>query len=136
MVADTNIYVPVFQFGGSLTRVLTLAEEEVVYLFISPPIVEELVGVLGDKFAWSRDRLADLVDNLLSFTQFIVPRVAVEVCSDPDDDRVLECALEAGADVIVSGDNDLLRLGSFRGIPIVRPRSFLETLGQGNNVRP
>jgi predicted nucleic acid-binding protein len=49
------------------------------------------------------------------------------VCRDPDDDRVLECALAAGAKVIVSGDRDLLDLGAFRGTPITSPRLFLDS---------
>jgi uncharacterized protein len=47
------------------------------------------------------------------------------VCRDPDDDMVLECAVNAEAQFIVTGDNDILALGSFRGIRIVTPRTFL-----------
>ncbi len=45
---------------------------------------------------------------------------------DPNDNRVLECALSGAADVVVTGDQDVLRLGAFRGIPLVSPREFLE----------
>lgn len=51
------------------------------------------------------------------------------VARDPEDDRVLECALGGGAEVVVTGDEDLLALGEFRGIPILAPRAFLERLG-------
>jgi predicted nucleic acid-binding protein len=49
------------------------------------------------------------------------------VCRDPDDDRVLECALAAGVEVIVSGDRDLQDLGGFRDTPIMSPRRFLDS---------
>jgi predicted nucleic acid-binding protein len=51
------------------------------------------------------------------------------IADDPDDNRILECAVEGNADVIVSGDRALLRLNSYQGIPIVRPVDFLRTLG-------
>jgi predicted nucleic acid-binding protein len=50
------------------------------------------------------------------------------VAADPDDDRILECAVAGAADLIVSGDHHLNRLKSFRGIGIVRPVDFLRTL--------
>ena len=60
----------------------------------------------------------------------IVPRFVLDVIQDdPDDNRILECAVEGKADVIVSGDRTLLRLKSYDGIPIVRPIDFLRTLG-------
>jgi predicted nucleic acid-binding protein len=47
-------------------------------------------------------------------------------CRDPDDDKVLEVALMGGADCIVTGDQDLLELASFRGLPILTPANFLD----------
>ena len=108
--------------------IVTLTQQGAICLLLSPPIVEELVGVLREKFAWSADRLADLADALLSFTYLVVPQLSLSLSSDPDDNRILECAHEAGADVIVSGDDHLLKLGSFGQIPIMRPRQFLDTL--------
>ena len=67
-------------------------------------------------------------DRLIrGFTELVAPtrRLAV-VAADPDDDRILECAVAAGAQVIVSGDKDLLRLGKFEGIEIVTVAAFLE----------
>ena len=48
------------------------------------------------------------------------------VREDPDDNRILECALAADADVIVSGDRHLLKLGAYEGITILTPRDFLK----------
>jgi predicted nucleic acid-binding protein len=60
----------------------------------------------------------------------VVPRIALDVIhDDPDDNRILECAVAGHADVIVSGDRHLLRLKSYEGIPIVRPVDFLRALG-------
>jgi len=54
----------------------------------------------------------------------------IGVCRDPKDDMVLECALQAAAQYIVSGDRDLLVLGEYAGIAIVTPRSFLNIVGE------
>jgi predicted nucleic acid-binding protein len=48
------------------------------------------------------------------------------ICRDPNDDMVLECAVRAGAKAIVTGDKDLLTLGEYEGIRIVTPRTFLD----------
>ena len=50
------------------------------------------------------------------------------VCDDPDDDRVLACAISGAANAIVSGDDDLLRLETYAGIPILKPAAFLDQL--------
>ena len=55
------------------------------------------------------------------------------VCRDPDDDAVLALALQAQADVIVSGDQDLLVLGSFEGISILTARQALERMQDGQS---
>ncbi len=54
--------------------------------------------------------------------EFVTPAEIVPTSIDPDDDAVLACALPAGADLIVSGDPDLLNLKRFHGMPIVSPR--------------
>lgn len=48
------------------------------------------------------------------------------VCADPDDDKFLACALAAGADVVVSGDRELVDVTGWRGIEVLRPRAFVE----------
>jgi predicted nucleic acid-binding protein len=61
-------------------------------------------------------------------------QVDLAISEDPTDDRILECAVAAEAEVIVSGDTHLLSLGGFRGIPIQRVAEFLHGLqDQGRN---
>jgi putative PIN family toxin of toxin-antitoxin system len=68
---------------------------------------------------------AELLDQLLSGTEWFLPVVRVLDCRDPDDNMYLELALAAQASAIVSGDQDLLVLHPWRGIPIVRPADYL-----------
>ena len=64
--------------------------------------------------------------QILGFTKYLHADYSLDVVpTDPDDNRVLECALKAGSDIVVTGDRDLLMMGSFRGIRIQRPSDFL-----------
>jgi uncharacterized protein len=67
-------------------------------------------------------------DHLIrAFAEVVQPtRRLAAVSEDPDDDRILECAVAAGAHVLVSGDQHLLRLGKFEGIVIVTVAAFLD----------
>ncbi len=85
------------------------------------------------EFAWSQSHLDQVLPALWSVGQLVVPRSKVKaVIGDPDDNRILECALAARADCVVSGDRHLLRLGSYMSIAIMSPREFLEAHIAGN----
>ena len=106
-----------------------LARADAILLYISTPIVKEIEGVLQKKFKWTKARTQDALAMIASFTRRVIPEVSVEeISEDPPDNRILECALEAGADCIVSGDRHLRKLKEFRGIPIMSPREFLDSL--------
>jgi uncharacterized protein len=84
--------------------------------------------VLRDGFEWSEEDLAEALDPILSLAEIVEPTRVVTASRDPKDDHILACAVEARADFVVSGDNDLLSLGAFEGIRIVNSREFLELL--------
>jgi putative PIN family toxin of toxin-antitoxin system len=83
--------------------------------------------VLREKFRWSTERVDGATETLSRFCRLVDPGEPLKVCRDPNDDRVPECALAAGAEVIVSGDRDLLDLGAFRDTPIMSPLRFLDS---------
>jgi len=91
--------------------------------------MEELAEKLGTRLHFSVDQVAESLADYLGFLQVIqIPKALTAVCRDPDDNMVLECALEGHAQYIVSGDKDLLELKEFRGIRIVRAAEFLNLL--------
>lgn len=102
-----------------------MAEAGAWELAVSGFIQVELEGILQQKFGWSPERVAWACRPIWNIARDVIPRVRVAVCSDPDDNRILECALEAEAQVIVTGDTDLLRLNPYEGIAIVSPAAFL-----------
>lgn len=130
-VADTNVYISALNFGGVPDQLLALARRGGIELFISKPILEEIEGVLRRKFGWPADRAGEAVAVIGEFTKGVEPMEQVAVVEkDEPDNRVLECALAAKATVIVSGDSHLRDLRSFRGMRILSPRAFMETVGE------
>ena len=129
VVADTNILISALQFGGKPKQLLDLSTDGQVDLAISEAIIGETIRILRDKFNRTPDWLAEADRQLRVIARLIEPTESLQVVeADPSDDRILECALAADAEVIVSGDGHLLSLGSFRGIPIQRVAEFLSGL--------
>ncbi len=127
-VADTNVYISAFNFGGLPLTVLRLAQGGVFALCLSPPILMETREVLRLRFGWSEAEIRRALDPILKVTRMVEPALRVTVAEDPDDNRILECAHEGGAQFIVTGDHHLLRLKRFEGAEIVTPRAFLSYL--------
>ena len=126
VVADTNILVSALQFGGKPKQLLDRAADGHVDLAISEAIITETLRVLRDKFHRTPEWLAETLQQLLVVARLVEPTEHLAVVeADPTDDRILECAVAAVGEVIVSGDSHLLNLESFRGIPILRVAEFL-----------
>ncbi len=127
VTADTNIYVSALSFNGKPRRLLEAARLRLIQLAISDAILDELRRVLHDKFDWPSTAVDSAVERLMLFVQRVEPAITLRViASDPDDDRVLECAVTAGSRFIISGDDDLLSLRVYEGIRIMTVASFLE----------
>jgi putative PIN family toxin of toxin-antitoxin system len=140
VVVDTNILV-----GYLITHRPPIAEVVDVYLargdftlLISPVLLEELDRVLQyprlHRYydAETRLRFVALIAALSETVD--LPDEVPRICRDPADDWVIACAVVGGADVIVSGDQDLLDLGQVSDIPIISARQFLERL-RGNSAK-
>jgi uncharacterized protein len=128
VVADTNVYISALNFAGTADEVLALGRAHLIEVFISAPTLEEIEGVLVRKFHWTAPRVREATRAIRSFAVLVHPEESVNVVrEDEPDNRILECALAAEASVVVTGDQHLLRLKRFRGIPIASPRQFLDT---------
>jgi len=128
VVLDTNVYISALMFGGLPGELLDLAFLRSFTLIISSLPLEELDDKLRDKFGVSPEDAAFLRARLERVAQVVEPRDVLRVIDeDPDDDRVLECAAEGRADIIVSGDRHLLKLAEYHGIPIVTVRQFMDS---------
>lgn len=126
VVVDSNVYISALVFGGIPRAVLELAEERVFTLAVSRPIQREVERILREKFGWTDERAAAACQKIWKVSSVVISGQVVTVCPDPDDNRILECAIAARVNVIVSGDHHLLDLREFEQIPIVTPRQFLD----------
>jgi putative PIN family toxin of toxin-antitoxin system len=127
VVLDTNVILSGILFGGKPREILEAAVSGTLKMYISEAIVTELKGVLQrPKFGLSSQTVEAIVAELSSIAEWVVPQNHVEIIKDDiSDNDVLDCALEANADYIVSGDEHLLRLVRCGKIPIVNPDALL-----------
>lgn len=89
--------------------------------------MEELAEKLELKLSFSSEQAVETLADYLGFLRMVsIPKLLVAVARDPDDNMVLECAVEGKAQYIVTGDKDLLVLKTFRDIQIVRASDFLK----------
>ena len=97
-------------------------------------LMEELAEKLEMKLGFSPEQASETLADYLGFLRVVsIPKLLNAVSRDPNDHRVLECALEGRAQYIVSGDNDLLVLKEFRDIHIVRAGDFMGVLTKGTD---
>lgn len=127
VVFDTNIFVSALALPGSRAE---LALHRIIggvdRLFISKPIIDELLGVLASKFSRDAEELARVAVFLTDIAEVVSPQHRVRVLDDEPDNRILECAVAAGADLLVSGDRAILQLAKFRDVRIISLRQYLE----------
>lgn len=129
VVLDTNVLVSsTLTERGKPFKILKKAESGDIELFISPGIIQELEDVLmRDKIPFEEKSVKEFVEKIISISTVVVPEESFEVIDkDPEDDKILECAVDSNADYIISGDSHLLDLKDFRGIKILSPDKFLE----------
>lgn len=130
LVLDTNVIISALVSPGPPRTVVEACRASAAQMVTSDVLLAELAEVLRRKFLWPTDQVAILLDEMRSFAVVVVPATQVdEIERDTADNRVLECAFEARADYIVSGDTrHLIPLGEYRGIPIVSPAEMVEWL--------
>lgn len=136
-VFDANILVSAFLSrehpGGVSNELLRFGRERVIELLLSPEIVGEALTILltsqrlRDRYLYTGSAAVAFFDDLRDvITPVIDPQPTPgAVPRDPDDDKIIACAVAANAEYLVSRDRDLLSLANFAGIAIVSPEAFL-----------
>ncbi len=130
LVIDTNVLLSSFISTGPPRLIVNRIRDRLDLLCLSQPILEEYLSVL------QRSRIAeDLLASLFSLFRdparvlLVLPSRRVELIrEDPSDNMFLECAIEARADYLISGDRHLKKLKSFQGIEILPPREYVSRL--------
>lgn len=132
VVIDTNVIISRFLSpSGSPARVLALWEDGRFEAVVSEPILAEYDRVLAYpkiavRLGLTSDEIAQTVADFRAFAVVIEPADQVTVIADdPSDNMFLEAAIAGSCDYVVSGDPHLLRVGEYRGIPVLTPAAFL-----------
>ena len=115
VVFDTNIFISAIIFGGNPRQCLELARNGEIQLFSSRLILVEFAQKLRQKFFFEEQDIRDAIQGILLFTTLVSPTKKITIVKkDPTDNKILECAEEAEADFLLSGDKKhLLPLKKF-----------------------
>ncbi len=127
---DTNVLVSAFTSGGICLNLVKRTIEDTQHnLLVGTVIIDELSRILTHRFNYPPQKLDRVIAFLIKYRAILMPKTKPPVSvRDPDDELVLASALETGADILVTGDKDLLILGDTAGIKIVDPRMLWEML--------
>ena len=130
VVLDTNTLVSALLFSGTTARLVPLWQSGQCQLLISRRILEEYLRVLAYlKFRLTPQEIRGLLDEVLPFVESVRVRQRLSVVRrDPADDKFLECAVAGRAAYVITGDQDLRTLGSYRRIAIVTAAEFLDQI--------
>ncbi|MFQ5802397.1 MAG: putative toxin-antitoxin system toxin component, PIN family [Candidatus Methylomirabilales bacterium] len=132
VVLDTNTLISALLFSGTASRLVPLWQSRRLTLLISKAILQEYLRALAyPKFRLTDQEIKELIEGeLLPFVEVVrVRRHLAVVRRDPEDNKFLECAVAGRAEHLVTGDQDLLELVSYRGITILTVGEFLKRIG-------
>lgn len=126
IVFDTNIYISAFLKSGFSREILNLAFLGRINLFISTPILLELKEKLRKKFKIQEGDIQLFTTTISQIAKKVLPSQKIKVIKvDPKDNIILECALEAGANLIISNDRHLLKLKRYQKVGIIHPKTLV-----------
>lgn len=127
VVFDTNIFISAFVIPGSQAeKAMLRIIEGMDVLLLSKGILDELLSVLSIKFSRDREEISRVAVILSEIAEWVDPSKKIKVLSDEPDNRILECAVSGNADVIVTGDKEIIRLGEYEKIKIISLKEYLE----------
>jgi len=125
VVLDTNVFIAAALKGGFSEDIIKMATNNIVVLVCSKEILQELYVKLTEKFQWSDKDASYFVDTLKEVVEIVEIKQKITVITrDPEDNKILECALSGNTNLIVSSDQDLIQLKQFERIAIVHPRTI------------
>lgn len=127
IVLDTNILISATLWEGSVAQKLLLyCIQENISLFSTTDIFIEYQKVLIRDFKYTEEEVNNILKKIISFTRLVIPKKKIfEVREDPDDNKIIECAIESQSTHIITYDKHLLRIQQYEEIQIITPEEFL-----------
>ena len=130
ITVDTNFLVSATQWNYSVAHklLIRLLEKE-VQIFSTKNILQEFSEVLERDFLYSPEETININEKVMEFMTLIKISSKIDIIkNDPDDNKILECALDSGSEYILTYDPHLLNLKEFEGIKILKPEEFLKII--------
>jgi putative PIN family toxin of toxin-antitoxin system len=126
VVFDTNIFISALVIPGSLAEkaILKIIEGGDI-LVISKDIINEVLSVLSSKFSRDKEGLSHVAVMLSELGELVRPIRKIRIFKDDPDNRILECAIHGKADVLVTGDKEMLRLRDYKSIKIISLKEYI-----------
>jgi putative PIN family toxin of toxin-antitoxin system len=127
VVFDTNIFISAFVIPGSQAEkaVLRIIEGKDV-LLLTKGLLDELLTILSTKFNRDKEEISRVAVILSEMAEWVETSEEINVLRDEPDNRILECAFSGDADIIVTGDKELLMLKRYRETEIISLKEYLE----------
>jgi putative PIN family toxin of toxin-antitoxin system len=127
VVFDTNIFISAFVIPGSLGEkaVFRILEGQDT-LLLSKEILDELLSALSTKFSRDREEISRVAVILSEMAEWVKPTARISALKDEPDNRILECAVSGKAEIIVTGDKEMLRLKQYEKTKIISLKANLE----------
>ena len=128
ITVDTNTLISATITNGNEFELLRLARLGRIKLILSPQILKEFKEVISrPKFGFSQEQINNALKQIINVSSIVMPSIKVNIIKDdPEDNKILECAVSGKVDYIVSGDSHLLKLGEYESIKIVRTTDILK----------
>jgi putative PIN family toxin of toxin-antitoxin system len=125
-VLDTNVLIAAFLTEGLCSGLLLRARKQAFNLVLCDDIIREFEGILSKKFKLTSADISEILSIVSEAASEIIHKLGPipNICRDPNDDMIIACAIDAAADYIVTGDEDLLILKNYKDIVIINPRNF------------
>ncbi|ACV61633.1 PilT protein domain protein [Desulfofarcimen acetoxidans DSM 771] len=128
ITVDTNVLISALGWNGAEAAIIKMVLESTLELCLSAQILSEFYRVVKyPKLGFTDQETDGFVGRLLPHIVFASPTNKINVISaDPDDNKIIECAIEGKSNYIISGDKHLLQLHEYKGIQILRAPEFLQ----------
>ena len=124
-VLDTNVLVSATLWEGSAHKTLLLLVNKEARLYTSKAILQEYAGIIRRDFPELVSQLPKLMENVVAFSIITEPKIRLNaVSADPEDNKILECAVESRTEFILTYDKHLLNLKEYGGIKIFTPEKM------------
>ena len=125
VVLDTNIFISALFWKGAPYNIFQKVINNKIENFISPEILKEIKEKLLNKFSLPEEKLQEFLEIIVFSSKVVYPKNRLDVVKqDSKDNKIIECAVEARASFIISGDKHLLNIKEYNKIKIISPSNF------------